>query len=128
MFQPRSTDFLDPRVKAIVEHLRAIQSELAEIGRQSGRRASANALAAGDQIADAISPILNDIVARFRRSRRAALDGAVDLSNQAAKAGQRAGADALQRVARQTERRPFAALAVMIGVGILIGIAAGRRS
>lgn len=127
MFQPRSTDFLDPRVSAIVDHLRAIERELAAIGKTTGRRASAKASAAGDQIADVIGPILNDIVGRLRRGRRSAVDGAATLGDQAVKAGTQAGSDALARVAGQAKQRPLLTLAVAIGVGILIGVA-GRRS
>ena len=75
MFQPRSSAFSDPRLTAIVDHLRAIERELAAIGRKAGRRASTNASAAGDLIADTVGPILNDIADRFwrgpaRRDRR----------------------------------------------------------
>jgi len=123
MFQPRSKDFLDPRITAIVNHLRAIQDELGEIGKSAGRRGSANAVAAGNQIADAIAPILNDIADRFRRSQRAALDQAAGAGNKAVKLSAKAGGDALAGVAKQTNERPFAVLAVAIGIGILIGAA-----
>jgi hypothetical protein len=62
----RSSEF-DPRVSAIPGHLRAIENELGGIGRGAGRRASTTASAAGNQVADAIWPILNDIVDRFGR-------------------------------------------------------------
>jgi len=127
MFQPRSGEFLDPRVRSIVDHLRAIQEEVSEIGKNSGRRAAANASAAGDQIADAVGPILNDIVDRFRRGRRAAADTAASLGDEAVRLGSRVGSDALNRVAGQARERPFLILAVAIGVGILIG-AASRRA
>ena len=127
MFQPRSRDFSDPRVTAIVDHLRAIQRELAEIGQNTGRRASANIALAGDQIADAVGPILNDIVARFRRGQRAAADSAANLGDEAVKIGTRLGNDAVARIADQTRQRPLLTLAVAIGVGILIG-AASRRN
>jgi ElaB/YqjD/DUF883 family membrane-anchored ribosome-binding protein len=131
MFQPRSRDFSDPqvsaRVSAIIDHLRAVEGELAEIGRKAGRRASANASAAGDQIADAITPILNDIADRFWRGRRAAVDGAANLGDQAVKIGTRVGSDALGRISNQAKERPLLTLAVAIGVGILIG-AASRRN
>jgi ElaB/YqjD/DUF883 family membrane-anchored ribosome-binding protein len=127
MFQPRSRDFSDPRVTAIVDHLRAIQRELGEISQNSGRRASANIAAAGDQIADAVGPILSDIVNRFRRGQRAAVDGAANLGDEAVRIGSRLGNDAVARLADQTKQRPFLTLAVAIGVGILIG-AAGRRN
>jgi HEAT repeat protein len=127
MFQPRSTDFSDPRVTAIVGHLRAIERELADIGRKAGRRASANVSAAGDQIAEAISPILNEILDRFRGGRRAAVEGAASLGDEAVKIGARVGDDALGRLARQTRQRPLLTLAVAIGVGILIGTASRRH-
>jgi len=126
MFQPRSRDF-NPRVTAIVDHLQAIERELAGMGRQAGRHASANASAAGDLIADTVGPILNDIADRFWRGQRAAAEGAADLSGRAVRMGGRVGNDALERIAAQAKERPVLTLAVAIGVGVLIG-AAGRRS
>jgi ElaB/YqjD/DUF883 family membrane-anchored ribosome-binding protein len=127
MFQPRSKDFPDPRIAAIVNHLRAIQDELGEIGKSAGRRGSVSAAAASHQIADALAPILNNIVERFWRGQRAAVDQAAGLGNQAVKASARAGNEALARIARQTGRHPLLTLAVAVGVGILIG-AASRRT
>lgn len=126
MFQPRSTEF-DPRVSAIVDHLRAIQSELNDIGKRAGRRGAAGAAAAGNQIADTIGPILGDIADRFRRSQRAAVDEAVTLGSEAVRIGSRVGNDALGRVASQARQRPLLVLVVAIGVGVLIG-AASRRA
>ena len=127
MFQPRSRTFSDPRLSAVVDHLRAIEGELAGMGRQAGRRASANASAAGDLIADTVGPIVNDIADRFWRGQRAAADGAADLSGRAVRMGGKVGNDALERIAAQAKERPLLTLAVAIAVGVLIG-AAGRRS
>jgi ElaB/YqjD/DUF883 family membrane-anchored ribosome-binding protein len=127
MFQPRLSDFSDPRVTAIVDHLRAIEQELSEIGRKAGRRASKSASAAGDQIADVIGPILADIVDRVRRGQRAAVSGAASLSDEAVKMGSRVGGDTVARIADQTRQRPLLTLAVAIGVGILIGAASRGR-
>ena len=127
MFQTRSSDIADPRVTAVVDHLHAIERELAAIGRTAGRRASANASAAGDLIADTVGPILNDIADRFWRGRRAAAEGAADLGGRAVRMGGKVGNDALERIANQAKERPLLTLAVAIGVGVLIG-AAGRRS
>lgn len=127
MFQPRSRNFSDPRLSAVVDHLRAIEGELSGMGRQAGRRASANASAAGDLIADTVGPILNDIADRFWRGQRAATEGAADLSGRAVRMGGKVGNDALERIAAQAKHRPLMTLAVAIGVGVLIG-AAGRRS
>lgn len=123
MFQPRSRDFSDPRVTAIVGHLQAIERELAAMGRKAGRQDSVNASAAGDLISDTIGPILNDMARRFWRGQRTAAAGAADLGNQAVKVG----SAAFDRIAGQVKERPLLTLAVAIGVGILIG-AAGRRA
>ena len=125
MFHRRSSEF-DPRVSAIAGHLRAIEKELGGIGRSASRNASASASAAGNQIAEAFWPILNDIVDRFGRGQRAAVDEAASLGNEAVKIGVRAGNDALGRIATQAKTRPLAAFAVVIGVGILIGVAVRR--
>ena len=126
MFQPRLKDF-DPRVGAIVDHLRAIEKELRAVGKSSGRRASAEAAAASDRIAETIGPILADIAERFRQGQQVALDQASIFGNQAVKIGSRVGADAADTISGHTKRRPLVMLAVAIGVGILIG-AAARRS
>ncbi len=73
MFQPRSSEF-DPRVSAIVHHLRAIDKELGAIGKIAGRRASSGASTAASQIVDAIGAILNDLTDRLHRGQRAALE------------------------------------------------------
>jgi hypothetical protein len=125
MFHNRSTEF-GPRVSAVAGHLRAIEKELGGIGRNASRNASASASAAGNQIAEAIWPILNDIVDRFGRGQRAAVDEAASLGNEAVKISARAGNEALGRIATQAKIRPFAAFAVAIGVGILIGVAVRR--
>ena len=121
----RSTEY-DPRVSAIAGHLRAIEKELGGIGRSASRRASTSASAAGNKVADAIWPILNDIVDRFGRGQRAAVDGAESLGNEAVKVGARVGNDALDQIATQAKSRPLVAFAVAIGVGILIGVAVRR--
>ena len=107
MFHHRSSRF-DPRVSAIASHLRAIEKELGGIGQSAGRRASTGAYAAGNQIADAMGPILNDIVDRFSRGQRVAVDHAASLSDDAITAGAQFGNDALdvepqQVVPGQTE-------------------------
>ncbi|MGH6671257.1 MAG: hypothetical protein ACRECE_11995 [Xanthobacteraceae bacterium] len=123
MFQPRSKDFLDPRMTAIAGHLRAIQDELGEIGKSAGRRGSASAVSAGNQIADTLAPILNDIVGRFRYGRRAALNQAASAQREAVKVGAKAGSKALRQVARRTRQQPIMTIAVALGIGILIGTA-----
>jgi hypothetical protein len=125
MFHHRSTEF-EPRISAIAGHLQAIEKELGGRGKSAGRRASASASAAGNQIADAIGPILSEIVDRFRRGQSLAVDEAVSFGNEAFKTGAKLGNDALRRIASEAKQRPLVTLAVAIGVGVLIGIA-GRR-
>jgi hypothetical protein len=126
MFHHRSGEF-DPRISAIAGHLRAIEKELGGIRQSAGRRAAAGASAAGNQIADAIEPILHEIVDRFGGGQRLGVDQVARVGNEAVKIGARVGSNALERIATQTKHRPLVTLAVAIGVGILIGMA-GRRS
>jgi len=122
MFEYRSTAF-GPSVAAIQKHLGAVEKELEKIGRIAGDRTSAAAATAGDQVGDAISTILNEMVERFRQGRQAAGDQAGRLSNQAVNLGAKYGSDALQRVADEVEERPLVTIAVALGIGILIGAA-----
>jgi hypothetical protein len=126
MFHNRSSEF-DPRISAIAGHLRAIEGELSAIGKSATRRASAGAAATGNQVADAIGPILNDIAERFRRSQRSAVDEAGNFGNEAVKIGAKVGNDVLERFATQAKYRPLATLAVAIGVGVLVGIVSQRH-
>ena len=122
MFQPRSSEF-DPRVSAIVDHLRAIEKELGAIGKIAGRRASSGASAAANQIVDAIGPILSDLTERFGRGQRAARDGATIFGTEAVQAGARVSNDALGRLGDQAKQRPLLTMAVALGLGMLIGFA-----
>jgi hypothetical protein len=126
MFQHRSSQF-DPRISAIVNHLRAIEQELGGIGKNAGRRAAAGASAAGNQIADAIGPILNEIVDRFRRGQRVAVDEAADFGSEAVKIGAKLGGDAFNRISREAKYRPLLTIAIAIGAGVLIGLASRRN-
>jgi ElaB/YqjD/DUF883 family membrane-anchored ribosome-binding protein len=126
MFQHRASEF-DPRLSAIVDHLRAIEKELGAVGKSAGRRASSSVSAAGSQIADAIWPMLNELGDRFRRGQRVAVDEAASFGNEAVKLGSSMGRDALGQIADQARRRPLVMLAVAIGVGVLIGAVARRN-
>ena len=125
MFQRRSTEF-DPRMSAIAGHLRAIEKELGALGKSGGQRAAASASVVGNQIADAIGPILGEIVDRFLRGQSSALKDAATLGNQAVRSA-RLGKDALQRITTDTKHRPLVVLAVALGLGVLIGIAIRRK-
>jgi ElaB/YqjD/DUF883 family membrane-anchored ribosome-binding protein len=122
MFQYRTSDFA-PSVAAIQKHLGAVEKELEKIGRVAGQRTSAAAATASDQIGDAISTILNEMVDRFRKGGQAAGDQAGRVGNQALDLGTKYGSDALQRVASEAEQRPLFTVGVALGIGILIGAA-----
>ena len=121
MFQHRASDFT-PSVAAIQKHLGAVVKELEKIGRIGGRQTTEAAATASDQISDAISTILGEMVDRFQ-GRQAAGDQAGRLGNQALDLGTKYGSNALQRVASEAEHRPLITVGVALGIGILIGAA-----
>jgi hypothetical protein len=125
MFAHRASEF-DPRVAAIAGHLRAIEKELGALGKSAGRRASSGVSAAGNQIVEAIWPILNEVGGSLRRGQRVAVDEAASFGNDAVKLGTKMGSEALGQIADQARRRPLFTLAVAIGVGVLIGAVARR--
>ncbi|MGE5367788.1 MAG: hypothetical protein ACM3PO_11065 [Betaproteobacteria bacterium] len=122
MFQYRKSNFA-PSVAVIQKHLGAVETELEKIGRIAGRQTSDAAAAASDQIGDALSTILNEMVDRFRKGGQVAGDQAGRLSNQALDLGAKYSSDALARVASQAEQRPLLTVGVALGIGILIGAA-----
>jgi ElaB/YqjD/DUF883 family membrane-anchored ribosome-binding protein len=122
MFHQRASAF-GPSVTAIQKHLGAVEKELEKIGRTGGQRASVAVSEASEQIGDAITSIVSDMVDRFRESGRAAGDGAARFGSQAIKLGAGYGNNALQRVSAETEDRPLIMLGVALGVGMLIGAA-----
>ena len=108
---------------AIQKHLGAVEKELEKIGRIAGRRTSAAAATASDQIGDAISTIMSDMVDRFRKGGELAGNQAGRFGNRALDLGSKYGNDALERVAGQAEERPLLTVGVALGIGILIGAA-----
>ena len=126
MFHRRSSEF-EPRIVAITDHLRGIQKELGVIGDSAGKRASAGATAALDQIADAIRPVLQEIEDRFSSGQRIAADQAATLSKDALKVASETGSFAVDRISAQAEEHPWVTTGVALGVGFLVGVAASRR-
>ena len=112
---------------AIEGHLRAIQSELARMGRNAGQQAAEGASNVGDQIGIAIDGVLTELAERYRSGRRLAGDGAQRIGNEAVRVSSQFGHDALDRLSSGIERRPLAALAVAVAVGFLIGVTGRRR-
>ena len=122
MFHHRSSDF-GPSVTAIQQHLGAVEKELEKVGRIAGRRTSVAATGAAEQIGDAISTILGDMMDRFRQGRQMAGDQAGRLGNQALDLGAKYSNDALRRITNEIEDRPLVTIGVALGIGILIGAA-----
>jgi ElaB/YqjD/DUF883 family membrane-anchored ribosome-binding protein len=115
MFQYRSSEFA-PSVASIQRHLGAVEKELESIGRVAGRRGSAAARTAAEQIGDALTSILSDMMERFR-------DGGRQAVQTGSKYGAKYGDSAIQRVSAEVRGQPLITLGVALGVGVLIGAA-----
>jgi hypothetical protein len=118
---------LDRRISSIQGHLRNIEREMGRKGLRAGRQVSDRAAVAGNQLSEAIGPLLSAISAQLRSGGRLAADEAADFGNEAFRVGARVGNDALQRITDEAEKRPLAMLAVAIGIGVFIGIVGRRR-
>ena len=70
---------------------------------------------------------MSEIVDRFGRGQRAAVDEATSFWEQAVKIGSKLGSDAIEQIGAQTKKRPLVTLAVAVGVGILIGMARSQE-
>jgi ElaB/YqjD/DUF883 family membrane-anchored ribosome-binding protein len=115
-------------------YTRAISSEVGDIDRrlrivQNGleklrARASSSASETTDGLGEAVASALSAWVERFRQGANSFGDQSAILGNDAA----RYGTAALSQISRETAQRPITAIAVALGVGILIGMAARNRS
>ena len=113
---------------------RAISSEVGEIERrlrvleksleQIGARTSSNARQTADGLGEAIASALFGWTDRFRQGASSLGDHSTAFGKDAA----RYGSAALTRITEETEQRPLMAIAVALGVGILIGMAARGRT
>ena len=111
-------------------YTRAISSEVGDIERrlqalQRGleKLPSSNARNGADGLGEAVAAALAGWADRFRQ-------GASSVSDQSASFGKdaaRFGTAALSRISSETEQRPLIAVAVALGVGVLIGMAMHRR-
>jgi ElaB/YqjD/DUF883 family membrane-anchored ribosome-binding protein len=114
-------------------YTRAISSEVGEIERRLrilersieklGARASSNARDTADGLGEAVASALSSWVERFRQSASSLGDESAALGKDAA----RYGTAALNQISNETEQRPLIAVAVALGVGILIGMAMHSR-
>jgi ElaB/YqjD/DUF883 family membrane-anchored ribosome-binding protein len=114
-----------PYSRAIAADMATLERRLRSLEQRlerSGGSLSSTASQAVDRVGEVIASSLGDMADRFRGSARSMGGEAMKLSGTAAKAGN----DVIQRLADEVERRPIAALIVVAGIGILLGLA-GRR-
>ena len=107
----------------------SISSQAGEIGRRlqalekrlniAGARASTNARDAAENLGDTVASALSGWANRFRQGTSTVGDQSTAVGREATKLG----TVAISRIADETGRRPLFALAVAVGVGILIGMA-----
>jgi ElaB/YqjD/DUF883 family membrane-anchored ribosome-binding protein len=87
------------------------------------RRTSATALDTADHVGETVAEVLSSIADRVRGGANFMGGDAARIGTEAAKLGN----DALRRLSKAVEYRPLAALAVAVGVGILLGLVSHRR-
>jgi ElaB/YqjD/DUF883 family membrane-anchored ribosome-binding protein len=112
----RYTRAISAQAGEIEQRLQALEKRLGNVG----TRASTNARDTAENLGDAIASALSGWADRFRQGASTVGDQSAALGKDAAKLG----TVALNRIADETGRRPLFALAVAVGVGILIGMAA----
>lgn len=116
----RYTRAISSEVGDIERRLRTLQKGIEKLG----TRASSDARDTADGLGEAVASALSNWADRFRH-------GTSSLGEQSAAYGKDAArytTAALGRIANETEQRPLIAIAIALGVGVLIGRAAGGRS
>ncbi len=111
---------------------RAITTDIAQIERRlqalerrlerAGTRVSANASQALDSVSDVIAGALSDVAERFRGGAGSATDQAWKLGGEVASFGN----DAVRRMGAEARQHPLATVAIVAGVGILLGLSLRR--
>ena len=99
----------------IERRLQALEKRLNEIG----ARASTNSRDIVGNLSDVIASALSNWADRFRQGASTVGDQSAALGKDAAMIGTRA----IDRIEEESRQRPLVALAVALGVGILIGMA-----
>jgi ElaB/YqjD/DUF883 family membrane-anchored ribosome-binding protein len=115
----RYTRVISSEVGEIERRLRALEKTL----EKAGARNYSTARDTADNLTDAVASALFGWADRFRQGANAVGDQSTALRKDAA----RYGGAALARISDETEERPLIGLAVALGVGILIGMAARGR-
>jgi ElaB/YqjD/DUF883 family membrane-anchored ribosome-binding protein len=115
----RYTRAISSEVGEIERRLRALEKTLEKVG----SRNFSNARDTADGLTDAVASALFGWADRFRQGTNTVSDQSSAFGKDAA----RYGSAALTRISSETEQRPLIGLAVALGVGILIGMAARGR-
>ncbi len=108
--------------KPTADELLAIEELVADLEKRLRRVNEAvkrEASGATTDVSDFVNDTFNDVSERLRDSVRT-------LAHSVGEEAVRAGADTLNRIAREVDHRPFALLAAAAGIGFLLGLATRR--
>jgi ElaB/YqjD/DUF883 family membrane-anchored ribosome-binding protein len=114
----RNTRVISSDIGDIERRLRILQNGIEKLG----ARASANARDTADGLGETVALALTSWADRFRQGSLGEKSAAFG------KDAARYGTAALSQISKETEQRPLMAVAVALGIGILIGMAASGRS
>jgi ElaB/YqjD/DUF883 family membrane-anchored ribosome-binding protein len=114
----RYTRAISAEVGEIERRLRLLERDLEKIG----ARTSAKARDTAEGLGDAIAAALGGWADRFRQSAASFPGQSAAFRKDAAKLGN----TALTRVSKETGQHPLFALAVAVGVGVMIGMVSRR--
>jgi ElaB/YqjD/DUF883 family membrane-anchored ribosome-binding protein len=115
-----SSRYIRSEVGEIECRLRGLEKTTEKLG----SRTSSQARATAGGLAEAVASVLSNWAPRFREGANTLSDRSAALATDAA----RFGTSALDRISEETEERPLVAIAIALGVGILIGMATRTRS
>ena len=108
--------------KSTAEDLFAIEELVGDLEKRLRRLNSTvkrEATGATSDVSDFVNETLSDVSDRLRESVRG-------LAQSVSEEAVRTGADALNRIAKEVDHRPFALLAAAAGIGFLLGLAIRR--
>ncbi len=117
---PRFSQLTSAQTDEIERRLNALEKRLNEIG----TRFSTNSRDIVGDLGNVIASALSNWAERFRQGASTVGDQSAALGKDAA----RLGTMAIDRIGEESRQRPLIAIAVALGVGILLGIALRKSS